>query len=180
MLSFPRLSMSARVLKGNVRGREKISSAQSSSFASFNAQDILQIRIEDSPDLSHIVSTQPRLPKDLLRDLSRDEPTPRLIPSSEDLIVVLLLVLCEDPGNLGSSDGLVLVELRISRQGKEVSTKGKKEAVLSEGRREGRRFGDGGDARDSSTKKGFQLGDLVAGRRALLRMHKAGKKDKKM
>jgi hypothetical protein len=70
----------------------------------------------DSPDLGHVVPAQTALPKHLLSDLAGDEAAPGLIPSSEDLVVVLLLVFGKDPGDFGRLDRLVLSHLTESRR----------------------------------------------------------------
>lgn len=63
------------------------------------------------PDLGHIIPAQTTLSEDFLRNFPRDEAAAGLIPGPEDLVVVLLLVLCENPRNLGRLDGFVLGHL---------------------------------------------------------------------
>jgi hypothetical protein len=72
-------------------------------------QKVVDKKDPDSPYLCHIVPAESALSEDLLSCVSGDEARSLRVPRSKDLIVVLLLVLGEGPGDLGSRDSLVLV-----------------------------------------------------------------------
>lgn len=61
----------------------------------------------DLPDLQQIILIQTTLTKDLPCSLSGDEPV-ALLPSPEDLVIVLLLLFGQRPGDLWGLDRRVL------------------------------------------------------------------------
>lgn len=80
MLSFPRSDTSARFLDAQVSACDEAGQA-------------------DVPDVHQVVSLEARLTKDLLGHRAADEALALLVPRAEDLVVALLLVGLERPGD---------------------------------------------------------------------------------
>lgn len=64
--------------------------------------------INHVPDLHQTILIQARLTKYLSSSLSGDEPILIRIPSSKDLVIILLFLLCQHPGDFGRLDRWVL------------------------------------------------------------------------
>lgn len=73
------------------------------------------IRISECPYFCKILARKAALAKDLERHLATDKPGAAVIPSAEDLVVVLLLVACKLPGDARSGSPSVLLVVLLHR-----------------------------------------------------------------
>ena len=70
--------------------------------------DLINRTMVHVPDLHQPILVQARLTKHLSSSLSGNEPILIRIPSSKNLVVILLFLLCQHPGDFGRLDGWVL------------------------------------------------------------------------
>jgi len=72
--------------------------------------DLINRTMVHVPDLHQPILVQARLTKHLSSSLSGNEPILIRIPSSKNLVVILLFLLCQHPGDFGRLDRWVLDE----------------------------------------------------------------------
>lgn len=127
--------------------------------------------IARSPYLGHIVPRETRLPEHLLGDFAGDETRALLVPGAEDLVVVLLLIFRELPGDFRCRNGLVLVKLWESSgfRGKRAVRRGKADIEMTSA-----------DVLGSSKTTGCQRGGWAAGRREGHQTRRAARQEERI